>query len=80
MSTTTLEHIEGLLDSLPREEQLRLIEAIVRRLRADGRQQPSPSHSLYGIWKDQIPPDFDLDAVLAEIRTEWIAELDEIAP
>jgi len=29
---------------------------------------------LYGIWKDKIAADFDVDAALQEIRTEWAQE------
>ncbi len=31
----------------------------------------SPPQTLYGIWKDKIAADFDVDAALTEVRGEW---------
>ena len=39
----------------------------------------SAGASLYGKWKDKVPPDFDIDAALQEIRNEWLGELEDIA-
>lgn len=31
---------------------------------------------LYGVWRDFVPKDFDVDAALAEIRNSWEAKFD----
>jgi uncharacterized protein (DUF433 family) len=44
-----------------------------------GQAPPSAKESLYGKWKDKVPPDTDIDAALNEIRNEWLGELEDIA-
>jgi hypothetical protein len=75
MSQSPRQQIEALLDTLPREEQSRLIEDIADRLRQTETRQPP---SLYGIWKGKVPEDLDLDQALKEIRSEWLEELEEM--
>lgn len=41
-------------------------------------QPQRESVDLYGIWKGKFPDDFDIDAVLYEIRHEWEKEFEEI--
>ncbi|HZO88652.1 MAG TPA: hypothetical protein VFB38_09970 [Chthonomonadaceae bacterium] len=45
----------------------------------DGAAPPAAKsyQELYGVWRDKFPPDFDLDAALKEIRSEWKEELEE---
>jgi hypothetical protein len=75
MSQSPRQQIEALLDTLTREEQLRLIEDIAVRLRQAETRQPQ---SLYGIWKGKVSEDFDIDQALKEIRSEWLEELEEM--
>ena len=77
MSTTVFTQIEGLLNGLSREEQLRLIEEIAHRLRQNATPQQQRVR-LRGILKGHVPSDFDLDQALTEIRSEWTKELDDL--
>jgi hypothetical protein len=36
--------------------------------------------SLYGLWKDMVPEDFDVDAALKEIRSAWLEDMKECEP
>jgi len=69
MTNTTLTHIEQLVDDLPLEDQLLLLEHLAQRLRQVAQQRPP--QDLHGIWRDRFPADFDLDAALSEIRHAW---------
>jgi hypothetical protein len=76
MANITLIEVERLAKQLSPSEQLRLLEDVARGLR-----QLTPNRvprDLYGVWKNKIPADFDLDAALEEIRGEWKKELDEL--
>jgi len=75
MSGSSLHQIETLLDQLTREEQLRLIEKIMDRLRQTETRQPQ---SLYGIWRDKFPTDIDIDEALKEIRGGWQKRLGDL--
>lgn len=88
MAQTTLEDVTRLADQLPLAEKQRLIEHLVREVQAAGEaaltegadlQAEKPPQSLYGIWEGHFPEDFDIDAVLYEIRHEWEQELDEVS-
>lgn len=76
MSETDLDQIRGLVDQLSFEDKLNLVEHLAKRLRqtparvADTAAFLKPQ-DLYGIWRGQIPEDFDLDAALNDIRREW---------
>ena len=75
MSQSPRQQIEALLDTLTREEQLRLIEDIAVRLRQAEIRQPQ---SLYGIWRDKFPADLDIDEALKEIRGGWQQRLEDL--
>ena len=72
---TVLEQIK-LSDSLSEEEK----HALAAYLTSLDRLPNRKPRDLYGIWKDGFPSDFDVDAVLREIRGEWHKEVQEIAP
>jgi hypothetical protein len=76
MSDIAYARIESLLDELNQDEQLRLLEVVAGRLRGD-KPPPAGSLSLKGLWKDGVPPDFDLDEALREIRSGWSREEDD---
>ncbi|HLM60210.1 MAG TPA: hypothetical protein VK308_05370 [Pyrinomonadaceae bacterium] len=78
MNQANLETVAHLAEQLPPEEQLSLVARIAEHLRQS--QTPSPRkqpQSLRGSWRGKFPEDLDLDADLAEIRGEWLKELDE---
>lgn len=71
-----MQQVERLLYQLTLEEQFTIVERLVQRFRRTvpqtvPRGQPQ---DLYGIWRDHFPADFDLDAVLSDIRHEWEQE------
>jgi hypothetical protein len=72
---TTIEHIKQLAHGLSREERTEL----ARYFEAGGASgEPKRPMRLRDSWKVELPEDFDLDKALHEIRTEWLAELDEL--
>lgn len=73
----TLADVEILAAQLTPADQLILVEHLALRVRQAGFPQRSPK-SLRGIWKGHVPEDFDIDAALKEIRSEWLEELDEM--
>ncbi|MCS6804810.1 MAG: hypothetical protein RMM98_08850 [Acidobacteriota bacterium] len=75
MSTTVFHQVESLLGQLTREEQLRVIEELARRMRQAEMRQPQ---SLYGILKGQLAEDFDAETALKEIRSQWLQDLQEM--
>jgi hypothetical protein len=70
MGETTLTRIESLLDQLTVEEKLTIFEKLLQQLRQSLQMQKQPQ-DLYGIWRNQFSPDFDVDRALREIRQEW---------
>jgi len=78
MSEVNISRVQRLVDELSFEEKLSIIEYLVAQLR----QTPeSASHNsvaetqdLYGLWRNQLPEDLDLDALLISIRREWEKE------
>jgi len=79
MNTASLETITHLAEQLPPEEQLQLVARIAEHLRqsqsaANPKKQPQ---SLRGAWRGKFPEGLDIEASLAEIRGEWLKELDE---
>jgi hypothetical protein len=74
MTTTAVEQVKALVDSLTPDEQLRVLDHVVRRLRLELRPSQA-AEELYGIWRGRFPADFDLDAELRGIRgareREW---------
>lgn len=76
MSQETLTKVTQMALELEPNEQLVLVEGLARSLRRH--KQRRPRKSLFGIYKDKLPDDIDLDAMLREIRSEWFKELDEL--
>ncbi len=78
MNTANLETVVHLAEQLPPEEQLSLVARIAEHLR---QSQPPAARkqlkSLRGAWRGKFPDDIDIDADLAEIRGEWLKELEE---
>ncbi len=74
MTTVTLNEVEQLANRLPPHQQLQLIRHLTLQLAATTPR--TPSKSLANSWKG-VPDDFDVDAALKEIRSEWLKELDE---
>lgn len=78
MNTANLETVVHLAEQLPPEEQLSLVARIAEHLRQSqppaARKQPQ---DLYGAWRGKFPDDMDIEADLAEIRGEWLKELEE---
>jgi hypothetical protein len=72
MSQSTLIEIEALTAQLSFEERLILLEHLAQRVRMDAPGRPS--QDLYGIWKDKVPADVDLDKVLSDVRSQWTNE------
>ena len=73
---TVIEHIKQLTESLSEEEKRGLAAYLSSHEHSPNRKP----RDLYGIWKGAFPSDFDVDAVLHEIRREWQKEIQEIAP
>jgi hypothetical protein len=63
-----LKHIEALLEGLPPDDLLALIEYIAQRLRQREARNPQ---TLYGIWRGKFSEDADIDATLKEVRQQW---------
>ena len=76
MSQETLTKVTQMALELEPNEQLVLVEGLARSLRRH--KQRRPRKSLFGIYKDKLPDDIDLDTMLREIRSEWFKELDEL--
>ena len=69
MSQTTVTTIEKLIPELSLQEQLLIFERLAQQLRytmqqVDKAQTGGKAQDLYGIWRDLIPEDFDLDQTL----------------
>lgn len=75
MNIASPETVAYLAKQLPPEQQLQLVARIAENLRkSQSRKQPQ---DLYGAWRGKFPDDLDIEADLAEIRGEWLKELDE---
>lgn len=78
MPGATLEQVTHLADELPVEDQLSLVKHLANRLSET--HEPTSSRDafnakdLYGIWRELVPDDLDIDAVLKDIRNEWTKE------
>jgi hypothetical protein len=77
MGTATLENIARLAENLPLEEQLILVEKLAQNLRRRVGQTGREPQNLYGIWQTAVPEDFDIDAALSEIRSDYKNELEK---
>ena len=69
MANALLDQAEKLADQLSFEEQLSLLEYLAQQLRH--RKQQGRPQSLYGIWMNRFPSDFDIDAATKDIRSAW---------
>lgn len=69
MSQTDLTIVERLAARLDAKEQLALMERLAANLRR-GVTSPPPQ-DLYGAWRGRFADDFDVDAELRAIRSEW---------
>ncbi len=69
METVTL-----LADRLSLYDQHLLAAHLAQNL---NRTPSRSSRAIEGLWKDAVPPDFDVDAALREIRSEWLKEWGE---
>lgn len=76
-TSPTLEHIEQLAEQLSVADKLALVEHLARKLRRAEFEKGAPQ-SLRGAWKGKFPEGIDLDKEIAEIRGEWLKELDEM--
>ena len=65
---TVLEHIKQLALNLTPEEKDALAEHLAG---SNGEKPPEKQQSLRGDWSDAFSDDFDVDAELKEIRSEW---------
>jgi hypothetical protein len=81
MSQANLEYVTKLADQLSDEDKVSLVEHLTKALHdAPGEVVPparSPQ-SLRGVWQQHFPEDFDVDAALTEIRSEWQKEWPEV--
>jgi hypothetical protein len=82
MAHATLEYVIRLAESLSSEDKQTLVGHLNRQLDEQGSPEVMEQRaatetkptSLRGTWRDQFPPDLDVDAILAEIRSEWEGE------
>lgn len=66
-----------LSDRLSPEEKRILVEYLSSP--SENRWSPTAKDpSLWGIWREHFPANFDLDAALDEIRTEWKKEWPQV--
>jgi hypothetical protein len=70
-----LEKVTEMADRLSPSEQLKLVEHLAQRLQKKTLTAGKPVN-LRGSWKGKFPEDFDVDAALKEIRSEWEKEMD----
>ena len=77
MNTATVKTLTLLAAQLPPEQQLELVAHIAERLRELQTPPKKQPINLRGAWRGKFPDNHDIDADLAEIRSEWLKELDE---
>jgi hypothetical protein len=87
MAQATLEEVTRLAEQLSPEERRTLIEHLSSQPPIEGTQAAIDTaasdterapRSLRGLWAGHFPEDFDIDAVLYEIRHEWEKEWPEL--
>ena len=76
MPPPTLAEVEQLASQLPAEEQRSLVERL--KLRLTSPATANGPRSLRGIWKGKVPEDFDVEAAIREIRTQWHEDLEDL--
>jgi hypothetical protein len=71
----SIHEITQAAEQLSTEEQLYIIEHLIRNVRqrtaATNGYKPQ---DIYGIWRDRVPEDFDVESALNSIRNEWLQE------
>jgi hypothetical protein len=86
MAEITLEQVAQMADQLSPADKRSLVEHLIRQT-GPGNADTTPSvasepgtrpQSLRGIWQGYFPDNFDIDAVLNEIRHEWKQEWPEV--
>ena len=77
MAETNLDQVRLLIDQLSFEDKLNLVEYLARQLRRTPERAPK-TQELYGMWRGQIPDDFDLESALKDIRHEWEKEWPQV--
>lgn len=77
MDAEILLQIQPLLQSLSREDKVRLLDQLTKELQP---HTPMQRTEVKGIWANVAPADFDLDAALKEIRHQWQEDLAEMRP
>ena len=81
MIQPTVAFIEKLASQLSAEDQLTLIDRLSRQSKSAlprSNSIPKEPLSLRGMWRDKFPKDFDIEAAVREIRSEWRIGLDEM--
>lgn len=76
MGQPVLSSVERQALQLKPDEQLALMEKLAHNLRSEGKS--NAPRDLRGIYRGKLPSDVDLDAMLREIRLEWMKETDEL--
>lgn len=70
MNQTAVTTIEKLIPELSLQEQLWIFERLAQQLRYTMQQAGQPQ-DLYGVWRNFVPKEFELDRALQEIRQGW---------
>jgi hypothetical protein len=78
MGTTTFEDLTELVGQLSTEDKLRMVEYLAQSLREH--QETGHRKDLFGIYRNLVPDDVDIDSALTEIRHDWQKELLQIEP
>jgi len=70
---SNLQQIEKMAERLSHEDKKRLLEHLARNLQQHGNDVTvaRAPQDFYGAWRDRFPPDFDLDSVITELRSQW---------
>jgi hypothetical protein len=69
MGTTTFEDLTELVGQLSTEDKLRMVEYLAQSLREH--QETGHRKDLFGIYRDLVPDNVDIDSALTEIRHAW---------
>lgn len=76
MGTATFEDLTELTEQLSTEDKLRLVEYLAQSLREH--QETGQRKDLFGIYRNLVPGDVNIESALAEIRHGWHEELLQI--
>lgn len=78
MSSPKVLEIDRQVAELPIDEQRELMTRMARRVEMGGPATGEKPVSLLGLWAGKVPNDFDLDAVLRSIRSDWKRKFDDV--